>query len=101
MPILATQTYTHHIRQRNQLILDLIAFLICLSSCIVKSTNVKTFIAGYQSIQYMEDGAAENRLKHAVTFQPVVVVLFVGKEFSGYLKLTQLKIFPWHSTLSW
>jgi hypothetical protein len=69
--------------------------------CIVKSTNVKTFIAGYQSIQYMEDGAAENRLKHAVTFQPVVVVLFVGKEFSGYLKLTQLKIFPWHSTLSW
>jgi hypothetical protein len=67
----------------------------------VKSTNVKTFIAGYQSIQYMEDGAAENRLKHAVTFQPVVVVLFVGKEFSGYLKLTQLKIFPWHSTLSW
>jgi C1A family cysteine protease len=52
--------------------------------CIVKSTNVKTFIAGYQSIQYMEDGAAENRLKHAVTFQPVVVVLLVGKEFSGY-----------------
>jgi hypothetical protein len=43
----------------------------------VKRSNVKTFIAGFKSI-YVADGGAEQRLKLAVSRQPVVVVVSAG-----------------------
>jgi hypothetical protein len=53
-------------------------------SCHVRRSNVKKFIAGFKSIPYVKDDGAKQRLKLAVSRQPVVVAVSVGKFFKKH-----------------
>ncbi|WJX52346.1 hypothetical protein P8452_38466 [Trifolium repens] len=44
----------------------------------------KTYIVGHKEIPFKNDGDDENRLRHAVSRQPVTVSIAVGDEFSSY-----------------
>jgi cathepsin L len=44
----------------------------------------KTYIVGHKEISFKNDGDDENRLRHAVSRQPVTVTIVVGDEFSSY-----------------
>jgi hypothetical protein len=58
-------------------------------SCRVKRSNVKTFIAGFKR-NHVADGGAEQRLKLAVSRQPVVVAVsaefYISYKTKGDLK---------------